>query len=255
LKGAKQRYLTDMKENLCTRDLTEATAMNENLFLQPTIYGGDPEEPGPGVVTTPGKPDPKFLTPEEKEELQQQEDDRLAAIEEDVQPFLGEDGLWKDHKTGTPIDGYDAQGNFYIKGELQGEETGGFPDSPGEKVPGAPIAYLLHIYYDFDQAYIRPDAETELEQLYTTMTQTPEIIVEIGSHTDSRGTKSYNKRLSQRRADAVVKWLVKKGIERDRLVSVGYGETLTVNNCKDFIPCTERDHQLNRRTEFRVIGC
>ena len=53
----------------------------------------------------------------------------------------------------------------------------------------------------------------------------------------------------------MVDWLVSKGIERNRLQPVGYGETLTVNNCKDFIPCSERDHQLNRRTEFRVIGC
>ena len=49
--------------------------------------------------------------------------------------------------------------------------------------------------------------------------------------------------------------LVSKGIARDRLNAVGYGETLTVNGCKDFIPCSERDHQFNRRTEFRVIGC
>ena len=56
------------------------------------------------------------------------------------------------------------------------------------------------------------------------------------------------------RADAVVRWLVAKGISRDRLVPVGYGETRNVNDCSNNIPCSEQEHQLNRRTEFRILG-
>ena len=87
------------------------------------------------------------------------------------------------------------------------------------------------------------------------MVDNSSIIVEIGSHTDSRGSYSYNNRLSQRRAESVVRWLVEQGIERDRLVARGYGEKMNINDCANNIPCSEREHQLNRRTEFRVIGC
>ena len=82
----------------------------------------------------------------------------------------------------------------------------------------------------------------------------PDFVVEIGSHTDSRGSYHYNRGLSQRRADSVVRWLVQNGIDRNRLVAIGYGETRNVNDCKNNVPCSEKEHQLNRRTEFRILG-
>ena len=72
---------------------------------------------------------------------------------------------------------------------------------------------------------------------------------------DARGSNSYNNRLSQRRAESVVKWLADKGIERDRLVPRGYGESMSANRCKGTVKCEEEEHQMNRRTEFRVLGC
>jgi len=113
----------------------------------------------------------------------------------------------------------------------------------------------LHIYYDFDKSYIRRDAEPELEKLYTLLTENTQYIVEIGSHTDARGSNLYNNRLSQRRAESVVRWLADRGIDRNRLVARGYGETKNVNDCTNNVPCSERQHQMNRRTEFKVIGC
>ncbi|MFZ1497419.1 MAG: OmpA family protein, partial [Saprospiraceae bacterium] len=130
-----------------------------------------------------------------------------------------------------------------------------FDVSPTPTRIGEPLAYLLHIYYDFNQSYIRDEAKTELDKLLNMLNDNKDLIIEIASHTDARGTNKYNQRLSQRRADSVVRWLVDKGIERDRLVPVGYGESLPVNNCKNNIPCSEKEHQLNRRTEFRVLGC
>jgi outer membrane protein OmpA-like peptidoglycan-associated protein len=125
-----------------------------------------------------------------------------------------------------------------------------YPDlAEGDLVP-----YLVNIYYDFNQSFIRDDAEPELNKLLTMLVDNPQYIVEIGSHTDSRGSYRYNTRLSQRRAESVVRWLTSKGITRDRLVPVGYGESVNVNNCKNLIPCSEKEHQLNRRTEFKVIG-
>ena len=87
------------------------------------------------------------------------------------------------------------------------------------------------------------------------MKENTDLIVEIASHTDSRGSFRYNRSLSQRRAESVVRWLEDCGIARERLVPRGYGETKNVNNCANAIPCSEREHQMNRRTEFRVIGC
>jgi outer membrane protein OmpA-like peptidoglycan-associated protein/tetratricopeptide (TPR) repeat protein len=119
---------------------------------------------------------------------------------------------------------------------------------------GEGLPFLVHIYYDFNQSFIREDAKSELDKLLQILVDNEKYIVEIGSHTDSRGSHRYNRRLSQRRAESVVRWLTKRGVSRERLVAVGYGETVNVNNCKNLIPCSEKEHQLNRRTEFKVIG-
>lgn len=119
-------------------------------------------------------------------------------------------------------------------------------------IGGDPIV-LRHIYYDFDQSYIRDEAEIDLNKIYTFMDVNPGTIVEIGSHTDARASYSYNIALSDRRAKAAVEWLVERGISRDRLVAVGYGETQLTNECADNVQCSEDKHQRNRRTEFRVI--
>jgi outer membrane protein OmpA-like peptidoglycan-associated protein/tetratricopeptide (TPR) repeat protein len=132
-------------------------------------------------------------------------------------------------------------------------EIGASP-SVAYTAPGEPIPYLLHIYYDFDQSYIRDDASSELNKLLALLNENPTIEIELGSHTDSRGSNSYNTRLSQRRSEAVVRWLKDQGIAGSRLAAQGYGETMNINNCVNNVPCSEGEHQLNRRTEFRVTG-
>lgn len=133
------------------------------------------------------------------------------------------------------------------------------PEGPVQPIVGpepvgpGPVV-LEHLYYDFDQAYIRGDAVPSLDNLVSLMKQNATLVVEIGSHTDSRATHKYNERLSARRAESVVQYLVKRGISKDRLRAKGYGETVHVNNCNDNVPCNEEQHQRNRRTEFRVIG-
>jgi outer membrane protein OmpA-like peptidoglycan-associated protein len=121
-----------------------------------------------------------------------------------------------------------------------------------EKIGSSPLV-LKHIYYDFDQSYIREEAELDLNKVFNFMTINPGTIVEIGSHTDARASFKYNERLSERRAKAAVQWLIQRGISKDRLVAVGYGEYQVINQCKDNVPCEEVDHQMNRRTEFRVL--
>ncbi len=110
-----------------------------------------------------------------------------------------------------------------------------------------------NIYYDFDSANIRPDAAIELDKLVKIMKDNPTIWIELGSHTDSRGDDKYNLKLSQKRADAVVQYLIDKGIEKNRLTAVGYGEAILLNECSNGINCTKEQHQLNRRTEFKIV--
>lgn len=113
---------------------------------------------------------------------------------------------------------------------------------------------LENIYYDFDQSKIRPDAALILDKLVATMRNNPTLKIELSSHTDSRGAKKYNEKLSQRRAQAAVDYIVAKGIERDRLVAKGYGESRLVNKCADGVDCTPDEHQANRRTEVEVLA-
>ncbi|HLG35168.1 MAG TPA: OmpA family protein, partial [Bacteroidia bacterium] len=111
-----------------------------------------------------------------------------------------------------------------------------------------------NIYYDYDKYNIRPDAAQQLDSVAGVLALNPTINIELMSHTDCRGTDAYNDKLSQKRADAAVKYLVGKGIAKDRLTGKGYGETMLTNECKDGAACAEADHQKNRRTEFKVTG-
>jgi len=112
---------------------------------------------------------------------------------------------------------------------------------------------LENIYYDLDKAFIRPDAGLELNKLVAVLVDNPEIRIELSSHTDSRQTHEYNQDLSQRRAQAAVDYIISEGIDTDRLIARGYGETQLINKCLDNVPCSEQEHQVNRRTEFKVI--
>lgn len=110
------------------------------------------------------------------------------------------------------------------------------------------------IYYDFDKWNIRKEAATELDQLARTLQENPTVVIQLSSHTDSRGNNAYNLRLSERRAASAVKYLEGKGIDPKRMQSKGYGETKPVNDCRDGVRCTEAQHQENRRTEFEVLS-
>jgi len=110
------------------------------------------------------------------------------------------------------------------------------------------------IYFDLDKSFIRNDASIELNKVVLLMTQYPNMIVNIESHTDSRSPDDYNLKLSDRRAKEARNYIIAQGISADRILSaIGYGETQTVNNCKNGVPCSEAQHQLNRRSEFIIV--
>ncbi len=113
---------------------------------------------------------------------------------------------------------------------------------------------IENIYFDYDDASIRSDARPSLMELVSVLGKNPEIKIELGSYCDSRGSDDYNLNLSERRAKAVMKFLVNAGVKRSRLKSKGYGETGLVNNCGNGVECSEEEHQQNRRTMFKIIG-
>jgi outer membrane protein OmpA-like peptidoglycan-associated protein len=123
-------------------------------------------------------------------------------------------------------------------------------------------AYRLNnIYYDFDKADLRPQSKATLDTLYNILIENPTIIIELSSHTDSRGSADYNLDLSQRRAESCVNYLInEKGIPKERITAKGYGKNKPLEDCSKYPDCPNDQsgdcpcHQLNRRTEFKIIG-
>lgn len=111
-----------------------------------------------------------------------------------------------------------------------------------------------NIYYDYNKATIKKSAIPNLRKVLYILVDNPQITIELGSHADSRGSDSYNLDLSQRRADSAVSYIVKQGIERSRIESKGYGETVLVNECANNVKCSDEAHGKNRRTEFIIVG-
>ncbi|MBK5209825.1 MAG: OmpA family protein [Flavobacteriaceae bacterium] len=109
------------------------------------------------------------------------------------------------------------------------------------------------IYFDFDKSNVRPDAAIELKNVIAIMKKYPAMIVEIGAHADYRGSDSYNLILSEKRAKSVLDYLVNQGISENNIRSVGYGETMPINECTKENICTEEGYSLNRRCEFLIL--
>lgn len=116
-----------------------------------------------------------------------------------------------------------------------------------------PVMDLMPIHYDLDDFRIRSDAHAELDKLVKYLNDNPDIEVELSSHTDCRGTSRYNNKLSQQRAQASLEYVQKRITRPERARGVGYGETKLINNCDCSSRCSESYHQMNRRTEFRVV--
>lgn len=155
--------------------------------------------------------------------------------------------------------------SFYVSADSYFDKTVKFSSvgkGPGEysmtveleKLSTGKQFVLEDLYYDLDKYNIRPDAAEVLDKLAKILIDNAEVRIEIGSHTDSRASAEYNLDLSQKRSESVVDYLVSKGIDRSRLVAKGYGETKLINKCADGVPCTEQEHQANRRTVIEILN-
>jgi outer membrane protein OmpA-like peptidoglycan-associated protein len=116
------------------------------------------------------------------------------------------------------------------------------------------VVKIENIYFDYGKYNIRPDAAEGLDKLVKVLRDYPGMVIELGSHTDSRSPADFNQRLSDGRARESAEYLFKRGISRDRVTYKGYGESMITNGCVDGVPCTSAQHQANRRTEFRIVS-
>ncbi len=122
-----------------------------------------------------------------------------------------------------------------------------------EPIKKGDVFVFNHIYFDYNKASLRNESTEELDKLAGFLMENLNIKVELSAHTDSRGTANDNLRLSQKRAQSCVNYLVKKGIPKENLVAKGEGESKLVNHCVNGVECTEEEHQANRRTEIKVL--
>jgi len=114
------------------------------------------------------------------------------------------------------------------------------------------IIKLTNLYYDFNKATIRTSAQAELDYVYQLLIAYPSLELNLLSHTDARGTDSYNQNLSSGRAGEAMNYLLRKGISSSRLSARGLGETSLTNGCGNGVKCSDEEHQMNRRTEIEV---
>lgn len=112
-----------------------------------------------------------------------------------------------------------------------------------------------NIYYAYNSSQLTEEAVKELDKVTSLLQNNGALVVELGSHTDSRGSAESNLKLSQARAESAVEYILGSGsVDRKRLKAKGYGETHLTNKCEDGTPCSEAEHVRNRRTELKIIG-
>ncbi|MFI5150904.1 MAG: OmpA family protein [Bacteroidia bacterium] len=115
------------------------------------------------------------------------------------------------------------------------------------------ITFVQSITYESDKWEVTPMARLDFDRIVTIMKANPKLKLVINSHTDAKGDDGYNMKLSEKRAQAAVAYLVAKGITARRVSGKGFGETKLLNRCKNGVECTEEEHKANRRTEFRFV--
>lgn len=121
-------------------------------------------------------------------------------------------------------------------------------DGANEKIDINPI------YFEYNKWNITPQAVVELDRVVYVMKTFPKVKIRIESHTDSRGSDSYNLKLSDNRAKATEKYILENGIVPDRILSaIGYGETRLKNKCRNGVKCTDAEHAINRRSDFIIV--
>jgi outer membrane protein OmpA-like peptidoglycan-associated protein len=147
-------------------------------------------------------------------------------------------------------EGYES-GTFNIPASGDGEVIVNAPLKPIEAIITEKEVILAPIVFEFNKSNITQEAAFILDNLVQVMNNNPEMVIDVRSHTDNRGSDAYNLRLSDRRAKSTVQYVISKGIKANRINGKGYGESTPKVNCKE--KCTEAEHQINRRSEFMIV--
>ncbi|MDR0540805.1 MAG: OmpA family protein [Dysgonamonadaceae bacterium] len=114
------------------------------------------------------------------------------------------------------------------------------------------VTLSIQIHYDLDKWDILPQEGDKLKELIDLLKENQNISIILSSHTDSRASDAYNRALSERRAQSAKDYLIAKGIDARRIVSIGYGKTRLLNRCANGVSCSEAEHRMNRRTEVEI---
>lgn len=112
---------------------------------------------------------------------------------------------------------------------------------------------LPNVYFDLNSFDVKGGAAKELDKIAEVMKKFPDVEVELSAHTDSRGNDNFNLQLSALRANACVEYLASKGVDKTKIIAIGFGEMKIRNKCINKVPCTEKEHSVNRRVEFKVV--
>lgn len=158
----------------------------------------------------------------------------------------------KDYNLTATKKGYFQAETIVTAEQIRNKETFYLPVKL-EPIVAEKTIVIDHIYYDYNKADIRYESLPALAKLIEFLRVNNNVKIELSSHTDSRGGNDYNQILSEARANSVKMYLYLEGIDPNRIITKGYGETKLLNECADGVECSEEQHQLNRRTEFKII--
>jgi len=114
------------------------------------------------------------------------------------------------------------------------------------------LTIVENIYYNFGDHKFDEAGQKVLDKVITVLLSNPKLIIELSSHTDSRSSDQFNLALSKKRAQFAVDYMIAKGVDKKRLKAVGYGETKLLNKCANNVECTDDEHKVNRRSEFKI---
>lgn len=175
-------------------------------------------------------------------------------------PMLKDQTLYLAKVDGTIVKSFEKKGNVFVYSVLptelfqitkENEEDTELRiknfGSSGEKE----LTVIQDIYYAPNSYEINDLSIAQMDKIINAMKQNPALKLAISSHTDANGDDAYNMSLSEKRAKKVMEYIVGKGIGQERLKAKGYGETMIKNRCKNGVDCSELEHELNRRTEFK----
>lgn len=180
----------------------------------------------------------------------QEESVSTTKLEPDVRPVAKVDSVQHLELVNIGAETYiGVDGKLYTPEEMDISEDS--LNRMKRNIPDLPEAIeIKNIYYDHDKFDLKTQATRTIDGIVKLMEKYESAVLEIASHTDSKGSSEYNERLAQDRSDRVVAYLTSLSVDKGRLRATSYGETRPVNKCRDGVPCAPEEYRLNRRTEF-----